>query len=157
MSALVAGVGNPLFGDDGFGIEVVHRLATGTLPPRTRLVDVGTGTLHLVFELMAAPAMLLIADATARGGEPGTLYVIEPEDAPRALALRTPSPHGMDLVELFGVVEQLGVARPRTWIVGCEPAALNEPMRLSPAVRSAIPSALETIHRILRTGVEHGH
>ena len=30
---LVAGVGNVFLGDDGFGVEVVHRLAQGPLPP----------------------------------------------------------------------------------------------------------------------------
>ena len=45
---LVAGIGNLFCGDDGFGPEVVRRLAaSGTLPAEVRAVDYGIRGMHL--------------------------------------------------------------------------------------------------------------
>ena len=50
---LVAGVGNLFLGDDGFGPEVVRRLAEqGTLPPGVRVVDYGIRGMHLAYDLL---------------------------------------------------------------------------------------------------------
>ena len=54
MSArvLIAGVGNLFLGDDGFGPEVVRRLAQTTLPPGVRATDYGIRGLHLAYDLL---------------------------------------------------------------------------------------------------------
>src|SRR5947209_5424609 len=77
---LVAGVGNVLRGDDGYGIAVAQRLAQRTnLPPTVKVVEVGIGGISLVQELMDGYDVLLILDAVDRGGAPGTIYLLEPE------------------------------------------------------------------------------
>ncbi|MFD1045909.1 peptidase M52, partial [Kibdelosporangium lantanae] len=38
---LVAGVGNVFLGDDGFGVEVVRRLAESDVPTGVRVADYG--------------------------------------------------------------------------------------------------------------------
>ena len=48
---IVAGFGNVLRGDDGFGVEVVRRLeAAGSAPSGTVCMEVGTGGLALAQE-----------------------------------------------------------------------------------------------------------
>src|SRR5688500_9453041 len=103
---LVAGVGNLLLGDDGFGVEVARRLATTMLPEGARARDFGIRGVHLAYELLDGVDVLLVADALARGGEPGTLYVFEPDTG--AAAPLEGDAHGMDLPHVFASVRSMG-------------------------------------------------
>lgn len=75
----MAGVGSVLWGDDGFGVKVAHRLQEMELPPEVKVVETGTGGIHLVQEITAGYDALIVADATDQGRPPGTVMVIQPE------------------------------------------------------------------------------
>jgi hydrogenase maturation protease len=143
---LIAGAGNIFRGDDGFGVAVAGKLARQSLPAGVIVRDFGIRGLHLAYELLDPPGLLIVVDAVSRGEPPGTLFVIEPEIEPPATA----DPHGMDLQAVFASVGAMGGALPRILIVGCEPADLSETMGLSPAVELAVEPAVE----LLRTMVE---
>src|SRR5262249_11136051 len=118
---LIAGVGNVFFSDDAFGVEVARRLAT-TPPHHARVVDFGIRTLRLAYELPEPVDACVVVDCVARGGAPGTLYVIEPEIE------STPvhgGAHGMDVAAVFATVRRLGGTMPRTLVLGCEPATVE--------------------------------
>ena len=83
---LMAGVGNIFLGDDGFGVEVASRLAGAELPDWVRVADYGIRGMHLAYDLASGYDSAILIDATPRGGEPGTIYVIEPERPPAAAA-----------------------------------------------------------------------
>ena len=84
---LIAGVGNIFLGDDGFGAEVARRLARAGLPDLVRVADYGISGMHLAYDMADGYDTTILVDATARGGEPGTVYVIEPDQgAPAAAA-----------------------------------------------------------------------
>jgi hydrogenase maturation protease len=148
MSArvLVSGIGNVFLADDGFGVEVARRLAAEELPADVEVSDYGIRGIHLAFRLLDPPELLVVADAVARGGPPGTLYVIEPdlgsEEAPT-------DAHGMSLPAVLAAVRAMGGAVPRVRIVGCEPAAIEERMGLSPAVADAVGPALSLLRGIV--------
>lgn len=151
MSArvLIAGVGNVFLSDDGFGVAVAQLLARAALPEGVVVRDVGVRGLHLAYELLDPPELLVVVDLVSRGEKPGTLYVIEP-----ILELgRDASPHGMDLHAVAEMVRALGGTMPRVIVVGCEPADLDEGMELSGPVRAAIEPAaalvLRSIHEML--------
>ena len=74
---LVAGVGNVFLSDDGFGVEVVRRLAGRALPADVELVDVGLRARDLAYRLLDGYRALVLVDATQRGQPPGTLYTLE--------------------------------------------------------------------------------
>jgi hydrogenase maturation protease len=76
---LVAGFGNVLRGDDGFGVEVVRRLAEAGVPDGVELMEVGTGGIRLAQELMSGYDRLVVVDAMTRGGRPRCLYVLAVE------------------------------------------------------------------------------
>jgi hydrogenase maturation protease len=78
-SVLVAGVGNAWLRDDGFGGEVARRLSARELPAGVSVMDAGTGGLDLAYEVMRGYDALVILDVSKQGGDPGTLYVIEPD------------------------------------------------------------------------------
>jgi hydrogenase maturation protease len=76
---LVAGIGNIFLGDDGFGVEVARQLAGADLPDGVTVTDYGIRGMHLAYDLASGFDTAILVDATARGGAPGTIYVIEPD------------------------------------------------------------------------------
>ena len=145
MRILVAGVGNLFLGDDGFGPAVARRLLGRALPEGVEVVDSGIAGLHLAYRLLDAPDLLLVVDLVSRGGAPGTLYVLEPETDGVGLG----DAHGMDLPSVFASLRALGGTPPRTRIVGCEPARVDEGMELSAAVERAVDPAAELVYELL--------
>jgi hydrogenase maturation protease len=125
---LVAGVGNIFPGDDGFGVEVVRRMAARPLPDGVRAADFGIRSLHLAYELADHPeATAILVDAMARGGAPGTVYVIEPDPAGQD-AVPDAGAHGVTPDGVLALVRALGGAPGRVLVVGCEPADCEERM-----------------------------
>ena len=78
MRVLVAGMGNELRGDDGFGVAVTHLLADRELGAEVTVREFGIGGIHLVQELLTRYDALLIVDAVRRDSTPGTLHLLEP-------------------------------------------------------------------------------
>ena len=155
----MAGIGNVFLGDDGFGVEVVRRLAARPLPAGARVADVGIRGLHRAFELLEHPENLTImVDATPRAGEPGTVYLIEPDLETLAAPPAGPADaHDMTPAAVFGLLRSLGGTPGRVLIVGCEPLSTEEEMGLSPPVEGAVDEAVALILDVLaREGVA-GH
>ena len=76
---LVAGVGNVLHGDDGFGVEVAKQLIKRTdLPESVKVIETGIGGMSLVQELMYGYDALAIVDAYKNNRAPGDVYLLEP-------------------------------------------------------------------------------
>jgi hydrogenase maturation protease len=148
---LVAGIGNVLLGDDGFGVEVVRRLAGEGLEGAD-VVDFGIRGMDLAFALMDAEAAILV-DALPRGGEPGTLYVLDPD----VESLRPPGEsaidtHGMQPLEVLELVKALGGAPETLRVIGCEPAVIpadgDWQMELSAPVAGAIDEAVQLVRTL---------
>ncbi len=146
MTTLIAGVGNIFFGDDGFGVEVIRRLAASP-PEDATVVDFGIRGVHLAYELLARHDLVVIADCMARGEAPGTLYVLDPDvDAPPAVD----DAHGMHLPAVFASVRAMGGALPRIPIGRCEPATTEPQLGLSEVVQRALPAALDLVRDTIR-------
>ncbi|MER7950395.1 hydrogenase maturation protease [Streptomyces sp. NPDC096079] len=153
---LVAGVGNIFLGDDGFGVETLRWLTREELPATVELADVGVRGVHLAYELLDGWDTLVLVDVTARGGEPGTLYLIDasapgdrdPEPAPLDGHRMTPD---AVLALLDTLCAGTGAAPPRRiLVVGCEPACLDEGIGLSPQVAAAVPEAVRMVTELVR-------
>jgi len=75
---LVLGVGNPLFGDDGFGPAVAEELERrGRVPSFAAVLDVGTGVREILFDLILSterPKEVVIVDALDCSREPGEVF-----------------------------------------------------------------------------------
>ncbi len=148
MSVLVAGVGNLFLGDDGFGCEVARRLAGGPLPSGVEVSDFGIRGLHLAYRLLDPVSLLVVVDAVARGGPPGTLYLLEPALEPPAEPA-APDAHGLDLPAVFAALRALGGELPVTRIVGCEPASVDERLGLSPRVEASVEDAVRLVREVI--------
>jgi hydrogenase maturation protease len=142
---LVAGIGNIFQTDDAFGVEVAARLAGLTLPPGVRVEDFGIRGVHLAYELLEGYDTLIIIDAVPMGDPPGTLAVLEPEAAPAAAppdVAPAVDAHAMSPDVVLATLSRLGGSVERIFIVGCQPADLQDGMGLTPAVQAAVDGAV---------------
>ena len=149
---LVAGIGNVLRGDDGFGVLVIDALK-GTFADdlSVTVLEIGIAGVGLVQHLMDGYETLIIVDAVQRGGEAGRVMVLEPDLAGLAQS-RTAQidMHQTDAEGVLRMASAVGCLPAHVWIVGCEAegcddlgAALSEP------VRAAIPQAVSKVRALV--------
>ncbi len=156
---LIACIGNIFLGDDAFGVEVARRMAGRKLPDEVRIVDYGIRGFDLAYALLDGYDVTIFVDAMPRGGEPGTLYVIDPDlpdlkeiaemDA-QAMMVET---HGMNPMRVLSLARSMGGEFKRILIVGCEPATFGSEeegkMGLSDPVEAAVGEAVEVIESLV--------
>jgi len=160
---LIACIGNIFMGDDGFGVEVAQRLITKQYPQGLKVVDFGIRGMELAYTLLDDYDTLVLVDTVSRGGQPGTLYLIEPDltnidpekgaEAGR-IALDA---HSMDPVKVLAFARTLGAQPISTLLVGCEPAVLGSggeyeemQMGLSAPVQAAVAEAVKMIDTLIQ-------
>lgn len=121
---VVLGVGNILLKDEGIGVRVVEELERRyDFPEEVQVVDGGTQGLWLLSTIQRAEH-LIVVDAVAAGGEPGTLYRLEWEDIPKGLRIKQ-SAHDSDLVEALNLCSLLDQAPKSVVVIGVEPADIQ--------------------------------
>lgn len=155
---LVAGLGNIFLGDDGFGVEAVNRLGRRELPPGVETADIGVRGVHLAYRLLDGYDAVVLLDATARGGAPGTVYLIdgaEPDVSAQGDVLI--DGHRMSPDSVLALLDTLstgtGGERPgRVLVVGCEPACLDEGIGLSDTVAASVDEAVDVVVGLLTDG-----
>jgi hydrogenase maturation protease len=158
---LVAGVGNIFLGDDGFGVEVVKRLAGRELPEGVEVKDFGIRGMDLAYALQDDYELVVFVDATPRGEEPGTVYLLEPEiEEDGEVSLDT---HGMDPVKVIKLARALGAKPTCTLVVGCEPQVVvsgedydDMLMELSGPVLAAVGEAVKLVESLVEEIGEAG-
>ncbi len=158
-SILIAGVGNAWLRDDGFGGEVARRLSELELPAGVSVMDAGTGGLDLAYEVMRGYDALVILDVSPQGGEPGTLYVMEPDEEGVAGGIEDGdviNPHAMDPQTVLRFVKSVGAWPGKVVVIACEPEEVSEmgwglSERVQGAVQRAMSLVLETVED-LRAG-----
>jgi len=158
---LIAGMGNVLRGDDGFGVEVIRHLAgRHDLPPSVRVVEVGIGGIPLVQELLDGYDLLILVDAVRTGRPPGTLVVLEPtlpdldgaswEDVTALVG----DPHTTDPSRVLLLARAAGALPNRVLLVGCEALDCEDlRMSLTPPVAACVDRAVERILGLVRESV----
>lgn len=153
---LIACIGNIFLGDDGFGVEVAQHLAQRAWPDEVRVVDFGIRGFDLAYALMDGYDVTIFVDATPRGGNPGSLYVIELDldelEAADAQAMMV-EPHGMNPMKVLQMARSMGAEFKRILLVGCEPETLGPEegfMGLSAPVQAAVDEAVTLIEELSR-------
>jgi len=151
---LVAGIGNVFLGDDGFGVEVVRRLDTATLPGNVDVADYGIRGVHLAYELLDGNyGALVLVDAVPMNEPPGTVVLLEVTADTKTESLTVEDvvdgaavdAHSMNPHVVLRALSGLGGAVPRVVVVGCEPQTLTGGMALSPPVAAAVELALPLV------------
>ncbi|MEJ2287162.1 MAG: hydrogenase maturation protease [Deinococcales bacterium] len=143
---LLLGVGNILYGDEGLGVYVVHRLRRAyKIPTDLRIIDGGAAGWHLE-PYIAEARRVVIVDAVA--GQAGSVYRFSHRDIPASVRSSTLMSHELEIAELLGSMENRGELPPtRIIAMGVTPAMApidHLSMGLSPEVETRLP-ALELV------------
>ena len=138
---LVAGVGNVLRTDDGFGPAVAARL--GELPEGVDVIETGIGGIALLQEILTGYDGLVVIDSVDRGASPGTVFVIEPEiDDPA----HVPDIHLANPRRVLMMAKAMGALPDRVVIIGCQPAEIDDlGEQLTEDVERAVDIAVEKV------------
>ena len=154
---LIAGIGNIFLGDDGFGVEVVRRLAERGLPDSVRVIDFGIRGLDLAYALQDGYETTILVDAYPHGQTPGTVSIVDLDakdatDSPGNFI----EPHSMHPLNVLRMASAMHGPIEGVMLVGCEPASLGGDeghIGLSEPVETAVDAAVQAteslVHRIL--------
>ncbi len=156
---LILGVGNVLFGDDGFGPAVADYL-TGhyAIPDDVYVMDVGTGVRKLLFTITlsaARPEEIVIVDAVDWGKEIGRVTEISASDLPVS-KVDDFSLHQLPTSNMLRELQaECGV---KVTVVACDVSVMPEMIQpgLSTAVHQAVIRASQQIARRFSLGVGDG-
>ncbi len=150
MPILVAGIGNVLKGDDGFGIHALAAFRALSLAGDVRCLETGIGGMHLVQELMRGYGAIVLFDAVDRGDAPGELRVLEPvlpelgdlsDTERRDYFCET---HYATPIRALTLARAVGALPSIVRIVGCQMADADSfGLGMHPAVEAAIPAAVQ--------------
>ncbi len=156
MKILIAGMGNVLRGDDGFGIRVVEALSSAAnFPDGVKVYEAGIGGIALVQELMSGYDALVLIDAIDKGREPGSLFVVEPvahkhKTDELELHQSMVDMHYADPSKVLMLAEALNVRPPKVCLVGCQPEYVDDAVeRLTPSVERAVPLAVNEVRKLV--------
>jgi hydrogenase maturation protease len=151
---IVAGFGNVLRRDDGFGVAVVEELARHHVPDGVQLMDVGIMGIHLGQQLGDEVAGLVVLDAVEVGRPAGTVVVVDPEveDVSR-MSVMDRRDHLADMHyatpdRALMLAGAMGVLPPATVVIGCQPTDVDTYAHgLTPPVAHAVPVAADEVRR----------
>lgn len=141
---LILGLGNVLCSDDGVGPAAVAELRRRyRTPADAAVLDGGTLGLALLPHLESARDVILV-DAVAGEGPPGSLVDLSGSDVPPAVRERL-SPHQIGVADLLQGARWRDRLPARLQLLGIVPATLKTGLGLSPAVRAALPALVRRV------------
>lgn len=145
---LIFGCGNTLFGNDGFGPEVVNHLNRNhTLPDSVLALDAGTGIRDFMFDLLLLekkPEMVIVIDAvTVEGRSQGEIFEIDLSMVPKE-KLSDFSLHQSPSSSLLSQLKDMGVD---VKVLGMHTRSIPNEVDpgLCPEAHAAIPIAAEWV------------
>lgn len=142
---VIFGCGNILFGDDGFGCEVIERLQRHyRLPEHVLAADAGTSVRNLLFDLLLAPekpGRIFIVDAVSRPDRRfGEVFELRPEEVPDCKA-NDFSLHQFPSVNLLQELKDIAGVDVRVLAVQAKDIPERVRPGLSPEVKAAVSEA----------------
>ncbi|RAP49890.1 MAG: coenzyme F420-reducing hydrogenase, FrhD protein [Methanosphaera sp. SHI613] len=145
---LVVGCGNILYGDDGFGVEVINYIKENNIefPGDTIFVDGGTSAPHYIFTLPESKwKNIIIIDIAQLGKKTGCIEVLELEDVVEQE--RYMDVHGISATyPLHDLKDRINIK-----IIACQAGNVPEDMEigLSDSVKDSIPEAVDKTREVL--------
>ena len=147
MKLLILGVGNPLKGDDGFGVAAVQELMREPLPEGVAAVDGGTAGLGLA-SLIEEGEAVLILDAADMGKPAGTVREFAPHEVRSLASEGRLSLHEADVLGILRMLTELGTC-PAVSIIAVQPGRIGYGMGLSAEVQAALPVVLQRVREAM--------
>jgi len=146
---LIAGIGNILLQDDGFGPQTIARLESEyEFESDVELLDLGTPALDFIDYLVDRELVILL-DALSCGGEPGEVLVYDQAQLRQHVAGMRLSAHQPCLEETLFAAETASVGLKEVWLVGVVGSNFDVGTELGPDVGRALPKALALVCEML--------
>jgi len=140
----VLGIGNPLLGDDGFGVAVVNAFkSTFGEPPDVELIDGGSLGIYLL-PYLEGKTHIIVVDAINFGGKPGEIIKLDAEKIPATINMKV-SEHQITFNEVLALMNLLEIKPEKIVFIGVQPGRNGWGDDMSPEVKSAIESVLNEI------------
>ncbi|WP_047239703.1 hydrogenase maturation protease [Corynebacterium epidermidicanis] len=139
-------------GDDAVGLELLARVhkefgaAEGI-----KFVDGGTAGLENLTVVQDAEGLLLL-DALAGPGAPGSVVTLEGDQIPRLLQSKL-SPHQVGLLDLLSAARLLGTEPARVGVVGVVVADTQLHVGMTEVVTNALPAATAAAVTLIQSWV----
>lgn len=146
---LIAGLGNKLRSDDGFGPRVVELLSKLKFPENVVVQDYGTASFVLASDL-GEYDLAIFADAIECRKEGLCVIELNASDINDVEELITFSLHEARVEEMLILAKKLGTLPEKVIIIGCRPENLEVGLRLSPRIEELAKEAVEVISKILQ-------
>ncbi|NTV99328.1 MAG: hydrogenase maturation protease [Chlorobiaceae bacterium] len=138
----VLGLGNVLYGDEGFGVEAVKSFQSlADYPDIVQCIDGGTQGIYLLDYLQSCDA-LLVFDALIPLEYESGVYVYRNNELPGFIH-RKMSSHQMGFSELIGIARLQGRLPGEIALIGVPPRNLELGIGLSPENALLLPEAVE--------------
>lgn len=149
----VVGLGNILFGDEGFGVEAVRALeAFGEWPQSVQFVDGGTQGLYLLDYFESCDALMVFDSIIPVEFEP-KVYCYRNDELP-AFIHRKMSSHQMGLSELLSVAKLHDQVPSEIVLIGAPPHDLGLGNGLSEPMRDHLDRAVAMGREVLEEWLE---
>ena len=148
---LIAGVGNELRKDDGFGPAVVRELHEVADTLEADIIDFGQRLYDLLLR-MREYDVVIIVDAIEGDGKPGDVYIAGPEDVCNITTVGL-NPHHADLKELIFVGKEMGSLPEDVYVIGCHPEDVSWGIGLTTAVAEKMKVVINLIQNLIKNYV----
>ncbi|NDJ76168.1 MAG: hydrogenase maturation protease [Chloroflexi bacterium] len=149
---IVIGLGNPILTDDAIGWRVADVVRNALAPDlQVDIVQVCLGGLSLAEMLVDYHRAIIIDAIMTRDGQPGTVYHLHLTDLPGTL--NSASAHDTNLTTALNALRRLGAVVPADGAIEFVAIEAQDVLTFSetctPAVEASIPSAANTVLRLL--------
>ena len=150
----IAGIGNFILRDEGFGVHVVHYLQnTYDFPDCVDIQDIGTAGIYMSPFLESCDPVLVI-DVVDIEGEPGSFHFFSLNDVKAGNFQTRMSPHQLGLLEILEICKLRDAAPEQIEFYTIIPAELTESVELSDIAASRLLEVAKMIvGRLAQLGV----
>ncbi len=146
----ILGLGNVLYGDEGFGVSAVNSLQeSSTFPDTVHFIDGGTQGIYLLDFIESADAVIVF-DALIPLNYDRRVYVYRNNELPDFIH-RKMSSHQMGFSEMLGIAKLHGKMPKKIVMIGAPPKDLELNIGLSPELALLLPEAVEQARAIINT------
>lgn len=151
----IAGVGNFILRDEGFGVHAVHYLQENYIfPDNVDIQDVGTASIYMGPFLEECDPVFVI-DVVDIEGEPGSFHFFGLDDVKAGNFQTRMSPHQLGFLEILEVCKLRDMAPEHVEFYTVIPVELVESVELSDPVREQMIKVVDMIlKRLEELGIE---
>lgn len=149
---IIAGIGNRLLMDDGFGPRVTDLLSELDLPDHITVSDMGTAGVSTASELSDYQRAIFI-DAIESSTPPGELSVSKlqvQESKHDIIELSRMTLHDAGIEGLLKFAKAINALPEEIYLIGCPPESTEMGLELTPKVEAATHEAVKKVLEIIK-------